>query len=192
MTTVALPPPPVDVADSLRGLEAGMANLQQELELELEQIKLNQSSGTAGGGRLGPPGQRQAAFTSELEAAAARRSSDGAADGAAADGASASSGGDGASPSAAGPAAADGEPPLPPFAAMLGAFLQAAVARREELQAASQATTAEARSVAAWLGEPAGSEAELAAAFELLFSFCAQFDLCVKKVQRQMVAAAPP
>ncbi|KAL4439922.1 hypothetical protein ABPG75_002923 [Micractinium tetrahymenae] len=162
-----------DVADSMRGLESGMRNLQQELESEQEQARLRGSPRAGaerqGSGSLGAqPAGRQAAFSAELEAAAGGRGSDGAAqqDGSAGQ--------------------------VAPFAAMLECFLEGAVKKRAELEGVSTATTAAVRATVAWLGEPAGSDQELAAAFELLFNFCAAFDLCCRKVHRAMQAAAPP
>lgn len=173
-------PAAADVADSMRGLESGMKNLQHELEFEREQALLKGSPKAGaerqGGSSLGAqPAGRQAAFSAELEAAAGggKAGSDppGQQDGGTAGGNS-----DGAA--------------QPPFAAMLERFLEEASGRRDELEGVSAATSAAVRATVAWLGEPAGSEQELAAAFEVLFNFCAAFDLCCRKVHHLMQAAA--
>lgn len=171
--------PPTDVADSLRGLEDGMKNLQQEFDFELEQQRLKagmSSSGTVAGGSGGvesstsPRADRQAAFTSGLEAAAAagdnqqQQAPDGQQQ------------------------AAEGQPGLPPFAVVLHDFLATAQQRQVELDAASRQTSALVAETVAWLGEPA-SEAEQAAVFELLFSFVAGFDHCAKRVHRLLSTA---
>lgn len=169
-----------DVADSMRGLESGMKNLQQELEFEHEQALLKGGSRAAperqGGSSLGAqPAGRQAAFSAELEAAAG--------------------GGQAGTPpqghqhnGAAGGGA--GQAAQPPFAAMLEQFLEEASGKRDELDGVGAATSAAVRATVAWLGEPAGSEQELTAALELLFNFCAAFDLCCRRVHRLMQAAA--
>lgn len=172
--------PPADVADSLRGLEAGMRNLQQELDFELEQQRLKASSSGGGGGddasptRLAAAGAagRQAAFASEMEAAASPRAgSGGAANGAA---------------EPAPPQDGQAAQQLPPFAAVLQGFLEAAQQRQAELEAAGQETGALVRATLAWLGEP--SPEQEAAVFELLFNFTAGFDHCCKKVHRLLAA----
>jgi hypothetical protein len=186
-----------DVADSLRGLEDGMKNLQQEFDFELEQQRLkagissegagssSSACGGGGGGSSGgcvesstsPRADRQAAFTSGLEAAAAA----GGKQAQQADG----------QPPADGQqqAAADGQQPeLPQFAAVLRDFLATAQQRQAELEAASRQTSALVAETVAWLGEPA-SEAEQAAVFELLFSFVAGFDHCAKRVHRLLSTA---
>ena len=184
---------PADVADSLKGLEAGMRNLQQEYDFELEQQRIKASAAaaasasTAGGGgsrSSSPkaPADRQAAFNTELEAAAA-------AGGAAAQGAGSSENSGsaaGAPPAAA--AAVSAPPLLPPFAATLGGFLESAARRQAELDAASRQTSAVVKETVTWLGEAAGDQE--AAVFELLFNFAASFDLCCKQVHRKVLAAA--
>lgn len=185
-----------DVADSLRGLEDGMKNLQQEFDFELEQQRLKagmagSGDGNAGGGAgsssgggggtgsgTSPRAGRQAAFNSDLEAAAAaggkqqRQQSDGQQP---ADGQQQQQ--------------ADGQADLPPFAAVLRDFLATAKQRQAELAAASKQTSALVTETVAWLGEPA-SEAEQAAVFNLLFSFVAGFDHCAKHVHRRLTTGS--
>lgn len=161
-----------------------MKNLQQEFDFELEQQRLkagmSSSGGTGAGGSssgtgtdssggvesgTSPRADRQAAFTSGLEAAAASGDKQ-----------------------LQQQQAADGQPGLPPFAVVLRDFLVTAQQRQAELDAASRQTSALVAETVAWLGEPA-SEAEQAAVFELLFSFVAGFDHCAKRVHRLLSTA---
>ena len=199
-------PASADLADSLRGLEAGMRNLQQEYDFELEQQRIKSSAAAAaaaaaaasasstgddGGGSRGSspkaPADRQAAFNTELQAAAGA-----AAAAAAAQRAGASSGYSGSSaagaPAAATTAVPAAAPLPPPFAAMLGGFLESAARRQAELDAASRQTSAVVKETVTWLGEAAGDQE--AAVFELLFNFAASFDLSCKQVHRKVLAAA--
>ncbi len=168
-----------DVADSMRGLESGMKKLQQELEFEHEQALLKGGSRAAperqGSSSLGvQPAGRQAAFSAELEAAAGGGQAGTPPQGHQQDGAA---------------GAGAGQAAQPPFAAMLEQFLEEASGKRDELDGVGAATSAAVRATVAWLGEPAGSEQELTAALELLFNFCAAFDLCCRRVHRLMQAS---
>jgi hypothetical protein len=171
---------PADVADSMRGLEAGMRNLRHELDAELEQQRLRAAAARNGdgggdggdGASTSPAAARQAAFSSELEAAAAAKGGNGNGE----------------------PAEMEQEgeqqqgPPASPFAAMLQAFVAEAEARQAGLEEAAQLTSAVVKETIAWLGE-AGADPE-SSVFEVLLSFQTAFDACCKKVHRQMLAAA--
>eukprot|EP00887_Chlorella_sp_A99_P000449 scaffold17.g449.t1 len=173
-----------DVAEAMKTLELGMRAVKQELAKE-EEAEAGAGAGGAGGaGADGPAAQRQAAFASELEAAAARRGrwSDGGADGGGSDSEQrrAADGGKGA---ARGPAAAA---PPSPFVAMLRSFLDAAVEQQDALQEAARATDAEVRATTAFLGEAA--EPEASAVFEQLQRFVAEFDHAHRKATRLAAA----
>lgn len=171
-----------DVADSLRGLNAGMLNLQQELDAELEQHSLK--AGTS---------------NSNSSSGAAAEGSNAAAAAAAGGSAEQQAGGNGSAPAteAAGGAAAAGagsQAPadaLPPFAAMLSSFMSDAKQRQAELDATSKQTADIVRDTIAWLGESVG-EQEQAAVFELLLNFQVALDVCCKKVHRQVAIAEGP
>ncbi|EFN52829.1 hypothetical protein CHLNCDRAFT_138268 [Chlorella variabilis] len=182
-----------DVADSLRSLDAGMRNLQEEQDAELEQQQQQQqqqglqassaAAGNDGSGLGGAAAGRQAAFRNELEAAAARRGGGGGGGGDAQEQQQQQDGGGGGG--GEGEAARQA---LPPFATMLSSFLAGAKRRQEELGALSQQTSAVVQATVAWLGESGGEQE--AAVFELLLNFQAALDHCCKKVHRQMAAAA--
>lgn len=177
-----------------------MRNLQQELAAELEQQqqqpKVADGNGNgnsnSNGGSSGMPGRlapgRQAAFNSELEAAAAARGGGDSGDGtlAGADGASGSA--EGERQQAEGQGTGEGEEPLPPFASMLSSFLAAAQQQQQQLEATSKQTSAVVQATVEWLGEEAGDKE--AAVFEMLLNFQTALDLCCKKVHRQMTAGA--
>jgi hypothetical protein len=142
--------------EAMKQLNAGLREAKLEHDAELEQPTQLPPAGLQK-----TPGQRQASFNSNIEAAAARQQ-------------------DGGAAAAGGEEGSGGAPSASSFAAMLGGFLAEAQARQDALQQVQQQTEVVVRSTVTWLGESA--DPDPSPTFELLLKFCVEFDHAFRKV----------
>ncbi|GAB4823685.1 hypothetical protein N2152v2_010731 [Parachlorella kessleri] len=194
-----------DVMEAMRQLNLGLreARLEYEAESANPTHQEMQQPG-APGGNSRTPGMRQASFASNLEAAAAggqqqqQRSNGGGEADVPGGGTEPGPGLDACGTTSTSDTASEGGsrsgvkphsntptvPAAPPFAAMLGSFLDSAQTRQEALQAAQQKTEAVVRETVGWLGETPDPDAS--GTFELLLKFCSEFDSAFRRVYKAL------